>query len=207
MMVKMLLYGYATGVFSSRGIARKLEDDVTFRVLGAGNFPSHGTLCEFRRWRLEDFKGLFVEVVCLARGLGLASFGKLSIGGTKVRANASKRKAMGYGRMVEEERRLEEEVEALLSTARNTDVAEDACFGEAFRGDELPRELHRREDRLVAFTRLPIILRHKLLAREKTWMMQTTIWKPSMTTCRRPCLMQKAHQEFPGESSARLTLR
>ena len=82
--------------------------------------------------------------------LGLASFGKLSIDGTKVRANASKRKAMSYGRMVEEERRLEEEVEALLSMVRDTDVAEDARFGEAFRGDELPQELHRREDRLAA---------------------------------------------------------
>ena len=150
MMVKVLLYGYATGVFSSRGIARKLEEDVAFRVLGAGNFPSHRTLCEFRRRHLEDFKGLFVEVVCLARELGLARFGKLSIDGTKVRANASKRKAMSYGRMVEEERRLEEEVEALLSMVRDTDVAEDARFGEAFRGDELPQELHRREDRLAA---------------------------------------------------------
>ena len=93
---------------------------------------------------------MFVEVVGLARELGLARFGKLSIDGTKVRANASKRKAMSYGRMVAEERRLEGEVEALLSTARDTDVAEDARFGEAFRGDELPQELHRREDRLAA---------------------------------------------------------
>ena len=102
----MLLYGYATGCFSSRGMARKLEEDVAFRVLGAGNFPSHRTLCEFRRRHLEEFKGLFVEVVCLAREMGLLSFGKLSIDGTKVRANASKRKAMSYGRMREEERRL-----------------------------------------------------------------------------------------------------
>ena len=99
MMVKVLVYGYATGVFSSRAMARKLEEDVAFRVLGAGNFPSHRTLCEFRRPRLEEFKGLFVEVVCLAREVGLASFGKLSIDGTKVRANASKRKAMSYGRI------------------------------------------------------------------------------------------------------------
>ena len=69
MMVKVLLYGYATGVFSSRKIARKLEEDVAFRVLGARNFPSHRTLCEFRRRHLEDFKGLFVEVVRVARGL------------------------------------------------------------------------------------------------------------------------------------------
>ena len=150
MMVKVLLYGYATGVFSSRGMARKLEEDVAFRVLGAGNFPSHRTLCEFRRRHLEDFKGLFVEVVRLAREMGLARFGKLSIDGTKARANASKRKAMSYGRMGEEERRLGAEIEALLKQARDTDAEEDARFGESLRGDELPEELRRREDRLAA---------------------------------------------------------
>ena len=126
MMVKVLVYAYATGVFSSRGIARKLEEDVAFRVLGAGNFPQHRTLCEFRRRHLSDFRKLFVEVVRLARELGLASFGKLSIDGTKVRANASRRKAMSYGRMVEEERRLSGEIEALLATAGEADAAEDA---------------------------------------------------------------------------------
>ena len=150
MMVKVLIYGYATGVFSSRGLARKLEEDVAFRVLAAGNFPSHRTICEFRRRHLSDFKALFVEVVGLARETGVGNFGKLSIDGTKVRANASKRKAMSYGRMQEGERRLEGEIEALLSRARETDAAEDARFGEAFRGDELPEELRRREDRLAA---------------------------------------------------------
>ena len=149
MMVKVLIYGYATGVFSSRKLARKLEEDVAFRVLGAGNFPSHRTICEFRRRHLEDFKALFVAVVGLAREMGLAQFGKLSIDGTKVRANASKRKAMSYGRMLEEERRLRGEIEALLERARQTDTAEDERFGEA-RGDELPEELSRREDRLAA---------------------------------------------------------
>ena len=150
MMVKVMIYGYATGVFSSRGLARKLEEDVAFRVLAAGNFPSHRTICEFRRRHLADFKALFVEVVRLARETGVGNFGKLSIDGTKVRANASKRKAMSYGRMLEEERRLEGEIEALLSRARETDAAEDARFGEAHRGDELPEELRRREDRLAA---------------------------------------------------------
>ena len=150
MMAKVLIYGYATGVFSSRGLARKLEEDVAFRVLAAGNFPSHRTLCEFRRRHLSDFKKLFVEVVGLAREMGVANFGRLSVDGTKVRANASKRKAMSYARMLEEERRLKGEIEALVSRARETDAAEDARFGEAFRGDELPEELSRREDRLAA---------------------------------------------------------
>ena len=150
MMVKVLLYGYATGVFSSRGMARKLEEDVAFRVLGAGNFPSHRTLCGFRRRHLEDFKGLFVEVVRVAREMGLAKFGTLSVDGTKVRANASKRKAMSYDRMLRRERELEAEIEALLTRARDTDAREDERFGETFRGDELPEELRRREDRLEA---------------------------------------------------------
>ena len=151
MMAKVLIYGYATGVFSSRGLARKLEEDVAFRVLAAGNFPSHRTLCEFRRRHLSDFKKLFVEVVGLAREMGVANFGRVSsVDGTKVRANASKRKAMSYARMLEEERRLKGEIEALASRARETDAAENARFGEAFRGDELPEELSRREDRLAA---------------------------------------------------------
>ena len=150
MMLKVLIYGYATGVFSSRGLARKLEEDVAFRVLAAGNFPGHRTVCEFRRRHLGDFKRVFVEVVRLAAETGVASFGKLSIDGTKVRANASKRKAMSYSRMLEREKRLEGEIGALLDRAGAVDAEEDARFGGAFRGDELPEELKRREDRLAA---------------------------------------------------------
>ena len=150
MMVKVLLYAYATGVFSSRRVARKLEEDVAFRVLAAGNFPQHRTLCEFRRRHLADFQTLFVEVVRLAQELGLARLGKLSIDGTKVRANASKRKAMSYDRMQEEEQRLESEIEALLRKADAVDEAEDARLGAEVRGDDLPAELRRREARLAA---------------------------------------------------------
>ena len=117
MMVKVLIYAYATGVFSSRAIARKLEEDVAFRVLAAGNFPQHRTICEFRRRHLEDFERMFVEVVRVAREMGVVRFGTLSVDGTKVRANASKRKAMSYGRMLQEEARLKEEIEGLLERA------------------------------------------------------------------------------------------
>ena len=149
-MLKVLIDGYATGVFSSRGMARRLEENVAFRVLAAGNFPSHRTICEFRRRHLGDFKRVFVEVVRLAAETGVASFGKLSIDGTKVRANASKRKALSYSRMLQEEKRLEGQIGTLLDRTRATDAEEDARFGEAFRGDELPEELKRREDRLAA---------------------------------------------------------
>ena len=150
MMVKVLIYGYATGVFSSRGIARKLEEDVAFRMLAAGNFPKHRTICEFRRRHLRQFQALFLEVVRLSREMGLVRLGTLSIDGTKVRANASKRKAMSYDRMVREEARLREEIEALTTRAARTDEEEDRRFGKEVRGDELPAELRRREDRLAA---------------------------------------------------------
>ena len=117
MMVKVLIYAYATGTFSSRKMARKLEEDIAFRMLAAGNFPQHRTLCEFRRRHLKDFQAVFVEVVRLARRLGLAGLGRVSVDGTKVRANASKRKAMSYGRMRKEERRLQAEIAELLAEA------------------------------------------------------------------------------------------
>ena len=143
MMVKVLIYAYGTGTFSSRKMAGKLEEDIAFRMLAAGNFPQHRTLCEFRRRHLKDFQAVFAEVVCLARGMGLVGFGRVSVDGTKVRANASKRKAMSYGRMVKEERRLQAEIGALLKRAEAVDEAEDARYGEDARGDELPEELKR----------------------------------------------------------------
>ena len=148
MMVKVLIYAYATGVFSSRKIARKLEEDVAFRMLAAGNFPQHRTLCEFRRRHLKDFKRLFVQVVSLAREMGMVGLGRLGIDGTKVRANASRRKAMSYGRM--RERQLRAEIDELLKQARREDREEDERYGEDRRGDELPKELRRREGWLAA---------------------------------------------------------
>ena len=150
MMVKVLIYAYATGVFSSRKIARKLEEDVAFRMLAAGNFPQHRTICEFRRRHLKDFKKMFVQVVGLAREMGMVRLGRLGIDGTKVRANASRRKAMSYGRMRERERQLKEEIDQLLAKAQQQDGEEDERYGEDRRGDELPQELRRREDRLAA---------------------------------------------------------
>ena len=150
MMVKVLIYAYATGVFSSRAIARKLEEDVAFRVLAAENFPQHRTICEFRRRHLEDFERMFIEVVRVAREMGVVRFGTLSVDGTKVRANASKRKAMSYGRMLKEEARLKEEIQRLLAQAGAVDAEEDERYGEQMRGDELPAELQRREKRLAA---------------------------------------------------------
>jgi transposase len=148
MMVKVLIYAYAVGVFSSRKIARRLEEDVAFRVLGAGNFPAHRTLREFRQLHLAEFTALFVQVVQLAREAGLVKLGRVGIDGTKVKANASKRKAMSYGRMGETAARLKTEVAELLRQAEAQDAAEDGQYGVERRGDELPTELARREQRL-----------------------------------------------------------
>ena len=150
MMVKILIYAYATGVFSSRAVARKLEEDVAFRLLAAGNFPQHRMLCEFRRRHLEEFGRRFVEVVGVAREMGVVRFGTLSVDGTKVRANASKRKAMSHERMLKEEARLKEERKALMARAGAVDAEEDERYGEEVRGDELPEEVQRREKRLAA---------------------------------------------------------
>jgi len=148
MMLKVLVYAYATGTFSSRKIAAKLEEDVAYRVLAAGNFPQHRTLCAFRKRHLADFKALFVQVVQLAGELGLVRLGTLAIDGTKVKANASKHKAMSYDRLCQQSAALRQEIEALCTTAGEQDAAEDARYGEAARGDELPDELRHKQDRL-----------------------------------------------------------
>jgi len=149
MMVTVLLYAYATGTFSSRRIARKLEEDVAYRVLAAGNFPAHRTIADFRRQHLAAFHALFIQVVQIAREAGVVQLGALAVDGSKVKANASKHKAMSYGRIRDEERRLREEIAALTTKAEAVDTAEDAEHGSDVRGDELPAELQRREDRLA----------------------------------------------------------
>jgi transposase len=147
MMVTVLLYAYATGTFASRRIARKLEEDVAYRVLAADNFPAHRTIAAFRQQYVGAFEALFVQVVQIAREAGVVQLGALAVDGSKVKANASKHKAMSFGRMRDEERRLRAEIAALTTQAAAVDAAEDAAHGPDVRGDELPAELQRREDR------------------------------------------------------------
>ena len=117
MMVKVLVYGYATGVFSSRKIARKLHEDVAFRVLAAGNFPAHRTISDFRAFHLKELGELFVQVVRLAREMGLVKLGTIAVDGTKIKANASRHKAMSYGHMLKAEAELKAQIAALLQRA------------------------------------------------------------------------------------------
>ncbi len=148
MMVKILIYGYATGTFSSRKLARRVYEDVAVRVLSAGNFPAHRTMAEFRQRHLKEFKKLFGQVARIAAEAGLVKLGRVAVDGCKIKANASKHKAMSYSRMWEEEKRLEGEIAELLDRAQQVDKAEDELYGEENQGDELPEELRRREDRL-----------------------------------------------------------
>jgi transposase len=145
MMVKVLVYGYATGVFSSRKIARKLHEDVAFRVLAAANFPAHRTIRDFRAAHLTEFSELFVQVVRLAREMGLVKLGTIAVDGTKVKANASRHKAMSYGYMLKAEAELKAQIEALLNKAR---VADEAEKNEPEL--DIPAEIARRQDRLDA---------------------------------------------------------
>ncbi len=148
MLVKVLLYAYCVGTPSSRQIARKLEEDIAFRVLAANNTPDFRTIAEFRKRHLAALKGIFVQVLRLCRKAGLVKLGHVAVDGTKVKANASKHKAMSYERMQEEETRLQAEVDALLAHAEEADVREDATYGPESRGDELPQELAFRTSRL-----------------------------------------------------------
>lgn len=149
MMVKLLLYGYCTGVPSSRKIERATYRDVAFRVLAGDQHPDHDSIAEFRRRHLEGLAGLFVQVLRLCQGAGLVKLGHVALDGTKMPANASKHTAMSYARMEETAARLEREVQALLEQAQQVDAAEDAQYGRGRRGDELPAELARRESRLT----------------------------------------------------------
>ena len=145
MMVKILVYGYATGVFSSRKMERRLHEDLAFRMLGAGNFPKHRTIRDFRALHLLELSDLFVQVVKLAQEMGLVKLGTVAIDGTKIKANASRHKAMSYERMQQTEAELKAQIEALLERAKSTDALE---------ADEpeldIPAEIERRADRLKA---------------------------------------------------------
>jgi transposase len=149
MMVRLLMYGYSRGGASSRRIERATYEDVGFRYLAADAHPDHATIADFRRAHLANLAQLFVQVLRLCQQAGLVKLGHVALDGTKVKANASKHKAMSYERMGEAEKRLEAEVQALLEEAARVDAEEDGKYGKGKRGDELPAELARRETRLA----------------------------------------------------------
>lgn len=148
MMVALLLYAYCVGKPSSRRIERATHEDVAFRVIAGDQHPDHDSIADFRKRHLRAVSGLFTQVLKLCQKAGLVKLGHVAIDGSKFKANASKHKAMSYDRMNATEKKLEEEVRALLAEAERVDAEEDALYGKGKRGDELPEELKRRESRL-----------------------------------------------------------
>jgi transposase len=149
MMTKILVYGYCVGVFSSRRIQKRLVEDVAFRVLAAGNQPDFRTIADFRKLHLKALEELFQQMLRLTLETGTMKLGRVALDGSKVKGNASKHKAMSYGRTKETEKRLREEVRQLLNQAEAADREEDSRYGRDRRGDELPEELRRRETRIA----------------------------------------------------------
>lgn len=148
MMVALLFYAYCRGNFSSRKIMQACEERLTFRVIVGDDIPNWRTISDFRKLHLKELEGLFVQVLQLCQKAGLVKLGHIALDSTKVKANASRHKAMSYGRMKKEEQRLKEEIEQLLKQAEAVDEREDKEYGADRRGDELPQELARRQSRL-----------------------------------------------------------
>lgn len=149
LMVRILLYGYTTGVRSSRQLEAACQDVVAFRWLAAGAGPDFRSIARFRKRHLSALGHLFTQALALCQAAGMVTLGRVALDGTKLRANASRRKAMSYARMSEKEKILADEVSELLAQAEAIDKSEDARFGKDSRGDELPQELRRRESRLA----------------------------------------------------------
>jgi transposase len=148
LMTKLLIYAYSVGVFSSRKIQKRLQEDISFKVLAAGNEPDFRTISDFRKIHLEALEGLLEQVLKISLEAGAMKLGRVALDGTKVKANASKHKAMSYGRMKEKEKQLRAEVKALLEQAEAADQEEDGRRGTGKSGEDLPAELQRRETRL-----------------------------------------------------------
>ena len=148
MMVVLLLYAYCVGLPSSRKIEKACWEDAAFRVLTGNQQPDHSRISDFRRRNLDALKGLFVQILRLCQKAGMVSLGHVALDGTKVKANASKHKAMSHERMLRAEKQLAQEINALMRKAEILDAQEDRRYGKDNRGSDLPDELRRRQDRL-----------------------------------------------------------
>ena len=153
LMLRVLLYGYCTGVRSSRELERACTDVVSFRWLAAQQAPDFRSIARFRDRHLAAFANVFLQALELCRAAGMVKLGKVALDGTKVRANASKHKAMSYERLVQKQKVLAQEVSDLLAEAKTVDATEDAKFGPGKRADELPAELASRQARAAAMAR------------------------------------------------------
>jgi len=164
MMVALLLYSYCRGIFSSRKIMQACEERLTFRVIAGDDIPNWRTISDFRKLHIKELQQLFVQVLQLCQEAGLVKLGHIALDGTKIKANASRHKAMSYGRMLKEEASLKEEIKQLLEKSEAIDRQEDDKYGPERRGDELPEELARRESRLKRIQEAKKVLEAKAKA-------------------------------------------
>lgn len=146
MLLALLFYGYATGVFSSRKLEQATYDSIAFRYIAANTHPDHDTLATFRKRFLSQLQPLFVQILLLAKTLGFLKMGKISLDGSKIGANASKHRALSWGHALELEQQLKEEVAQLLALAEAADTTEVPD------GMDIPEELERRQQRLQAIS-------------------------------------------------------
>jgi transposase len=149
MMVKVILYGFTVGIFSSRKLQRACQENLAFKYLAGMETPAFKTFIEFRKRHRSDMKSVFAQTVKVAQELGMARLGGVALDGCRIDADTSKHKAMSYGRMKDEDRRLRAEIEELLKRAEATDASEDKKHGSAEDGYRLSKELSRRQERLA----------------------------------------------------------
>src|SRR5208283_605760 len=148
MMLKLLFYGYCVGIRSSRRIEQKTFEDIAFRVLSCDTHPDHSRISDFRKRHLPVVRNLFLQVLELCQEFGLVKLGKVAFDGSKIKANASKHKAMSYDRMLKKEPELQAEVDRLIAEAEALDEQEDKKYGKGVRGNELPDDLKFKQGRL-----------------------------------------------------------
>jgi len=160
MMSGLLIYGYCAGIFSSRRIERSTFEDVAFRFLSGNQHPDHDTIASFRERHLEALQGLFLQVLTLCEHAGLVKLGHVALDGTKVKANASKHKAMSYDHMCKREEELAEKIAGLMAQAASIDAAEDQQYGVGKSAEQLPAELARAEQRLSKIREAKAALEH-----------------------------------------------
>ena len=149
MMTALLLHAYASGLYSSRRIAKACRERADFMMIVAHDPPDFRTISEFRKGHLKALAGLFLQVLKLAEAAGLVKLGHVALDGTKIKANASKHKAMSYERLKKREAELQAEVDRWLAAAEAADAEEEKAFGKDKRGDEMPAWIADKEKRLA----------------------------------------------------------
>ncbi len=197
MMVTLLLYCYATGTRSSRKIMRRSHIDVACRIIVGDDIPDVRTISDFGKTHLARLETLFVDMLKLCSLAGLAKVGTIALDGTKVKANASRYKAMSYDRMAKEEARLKEEIAKILAETASADATEDAAHCPDRRGDELPEELKRRQTRLAKIEEARTLLEERTRARAAEEAARCEVVPPVQT--RHACLCSRS---APGRESS-----